>query len=218
MPAARGAGALISRYLPEALAAVFAVFWLYWAFDPYDRRLWVAENLPVVIAFALLVATQHRFRFSNTAYALMAGWLFWHTVGGHYGFQRVPFGAVTELFDFERNHFDRVGHILIGLWAYPIAELMRRNGWIPGAVPAMLFALFAIFAIAASYEISEWWFAVASHDLQGGVLLGSLMLGAQGDVWDAQRDMLADALGALAALAVYCADGSLRSPGTRSAR
>ena len=205
----------VSRYLPNlpgALGATWCAFWLYWAIDPYDRAVWLAENVPVVVVFAALAASYRRFRFSNTAYLLMSGWLFWHTVGGHYTFERVPFGAVTELFGFERNHFDRVGHFMVGWWAYPIAELMRRSGWIPRAVPAALFALFAVMAIAASYEIVEWWYAAAlSDDPQRG----ARFLGSQGDVWDAQRDMLADTLGALAALALFGVGASMRASAAR---
>ena len=53
-------------------------------------------------------------------------------------------------------------------------------------------------SIAAAYEIIEWWFAV----LAGGDA-GLEFLGSQGDVWDAQKDMLADTLGAVFALIVY---------------
>jgi putative membrane protein len=53
-------------------------------------------------------------------------------------------------------------------------------------------------SIAAGYEIIEWWYAAA----EGGEA-GVEFLGSQGDVWDAQKDMLADTLGALAAIALY---------------
>ena len=52
--------------------------------------------------------------------------------------------------------------------------------------------------IAAGYEIIEWWYAV----LEGGDA-GIEFLGSQGDIWDAQKDMLADTLGAVAALALF---------------
>ena len=192
--------------LPPALAGVFTLFWLYWAIDPHDRGVWFAENLPVVALFGLLVATYRLFRFSTTAYLLMAGWLFWHTVGGHYTFERVPFGAVTDWLGFERNHFDRVGHFMVGWWAYAIAELMWKNRWIERPAPVALFALFAIMAVAASYEIAEWLYAAGSASAERGLLF----LGSQGDIWDAQRDMLADTLGALFALALFFVDGSRR--------
>ena len=48
------------------------------------------------------------------------------------------------------------------------------------------------------YELVEW--AVA--EVFGGEL-GMAYLGTQGDVWDAQKDILADTLGALTALALF---------------
>ncbi|MEQ9491785.1 MAG: DUF2238 domain-containing protein [Alphaproteobacteria bacterium] len=188
----------MANRLPTLLALVFILFWAFWAVDPYDRAVWWAENLPVIGIFLLLVLTYRVFRFSNTAYLLMAVWMFWHTVGGHYTFERVPFDGVTDLFGWERNHFDRIGHYTIGLWSYPVAELMRRRGWITRTVPVLLFALFSIMALAAAYEIIEWWFAA----LQGGEE-GASFLGSQGDVWDAQKDMLLDTLGALTGLAIF---------------
>jgi len=44
----------------------------------------------------------------------------------------------------------------------------------------------------------EWCFAIAYSAEDGLAYLGS-----QGDIWDAQKDMLADTLGALLATTVY---------------
>ena len=60
------------------------------------------------------------------------------------------------------------------------------------------FSLFFIMSVAAAYEIIEWQYAV----IDGGNA-GIEFLGSQGDIWDAQKDMLADTLGALTALLLY---------------
>lgn len=176
---------------PHLLAAVFVVFFIALGIDPVSREVWIAEVIPVVLVFALLVLTYRRFRFSNLSYLLMAFWMFWHTVGGHYTFANVPFGFITDLFGYERNHFDRIGHFSVGFYAYPLMELLTRKRWC-GPVLAGLFGVFFIMSIAAGYEIVEWWFA----EVVGGGA-GIEFLGSQGDVWDAQKDMLADTLGAL---------------------
>jgi putative membrane protein len=121
-----------------------------------------------------------------------------HTIGGHYTFERVPFGFVTDLFGFTRNHYDRVSHFTVGFYAYPIAEILLvkklvRSKWI-----LAMFPIFSIFAVAAGYEIFEWIYAV-SVDVSAGIAF----LGSQGDVWDAQKDMLADVLGALFAMVLF---------------
>jgi putative membrane protein len=184
-------------WYPHALALIFVVFFAVLGVAPASRDVWVAEVIPVVIVFALLAVTFKEFRFSNLAYSLMAVWLFWHTVGGHYTFAHVPFGWVTDLFGFERNHFDRVGHFSVGFYAYPLAELVTRKRW-SGPVLASFLGICFVMSIAAGYEIVEWWFA----DVVGGGA-GIEFLGVQGDVWDAQKDMLADTLGALAVIMLF---------------
>lgn len=188
---------LLIRYFPHVLALAYALCWTLLAVDPVSRTVWWAENIPLIIVFLLLVSTYRSFRFSNTAYALMAVWLFWHAVGGHYTFANVPFDWVTDIFGFQRNNFDRIGHFSVGFYAFALTELLQRKGWAVRGV-AYAFGLFFIMSVAAAYEIIEWWYAV----LEGGDA-GMEFLGSQGDVWDAQKDMLADTLGALFALALY---------------
>lgn len=190
--------------LSVVLAAVFVVVFVALGIAPYDRAVWYMEVAPVLAVFLLLTATARKFRFSGTAYLLMAVWLFWHTVGGHYTFERVPFGAITDTFGFSRNHFDRVGHFSVGFYAYALAELFTRRR-LAGPVVSMLFALFAVMAVAAGWEIVEWWVAAA----EGGTA-GLAFLGSQGDVWDAQKDMLADTLGAVFALLLFRLRGRRR--------
>lgn len=182
---------------PHLLATVFALVFIWLGIEPVSRTVWVAEVIPIVLVFLFLVVTFHRFRFSNTAYTLMAFWLFWHTIGGHYTFANVPFGGVTELLGAERNHFDCMAHFSVGFYAYAVMEWLLRKGYC-GIVLASLFALFFIMSIAAGYEIIEWWYAV-----QEGGDAGIEFLGSQGDIWDAQKDMLADTLGAVFSIVLY---------------
>jgi putative membrane protein len=179
------------------LAISFAIFFVAMAIDPVSRTVWIAEVIPVVLVFLGLVFTYRYFRFSNTAYCLMAFWLFWHTVGGHYTFANVPFEWFSELIGSERNQFDRIAHFSVGFYAYPTAEWMLRRGHCR-YLPANIFALLLVMGVAAGYEIIEWWYAV----LEGGDA-GIEFLGSQGDIWDAQKDMLADTLGAVFALPLF---------------
>ncbi|MDO4878760.1 MAG: DUF2238 domain-containing protein [Neisseria sp.] len=191
----------MSYAFPLALALVIAPLIVWSGISPVDRAVWYAEILPVAAVFIALVCTCRRFRFSNTAYFLMSLWLVMHAVGARYTFAQVPFdwanGLLSPLLGENRNHFDRVAHYVIGFYAYPMAEwLLRRR--LCGVVLACFFALFFIMGLAASYEMIEWYYAVTD-----GGQAGVEFLGAQGDVWDAQKDMLADTLGALSALALF---------------
>ncbi len=187
--------------LPLLLAAVFSAVSLWSGIAPVDRAVWYAETVPIFAVFIVLVATYRRFRFSNTAYVLMSMWMLLHMVGAHYTFANVPFEAGNRLLEpllgEGRNHYDRLGHFIIGFYSFPMAEwLLRRR--LCGTVLALCFSLFFVMSVAAAYEIIEWQYAVR----EGGSA-GIEFLGSQGDVWDAQKDMLADTLGALAALVLF---------------
>jgi len=189
---------MVKHYFPHLLASIFIVFFIALGIAPVSREVWIAEVIPVIIIFLFLVVSYNKFRLSNVAYALVSIWIFWHTVGGHYTFANVPFSWVSELIGSERNHFDRVGHFAVGFYAFAMAEWLLRKKYC-GLKLAIFFSLFFIMSVAAGYEIIEWWYAVA----EGGDA-GVEFLGSQGDIWDAQKDMLADTLGAITALIAFC--------------
>ncbi len=191
-----GSGGRAAKLLFIGYLALFA--WA--AVEPYDRLTWWAENLPIMgIVLALAALYVRGVRFSALAYMLMAVLLYLHTVGGHYTFERAPFGFVTELFGFERNHYDRVAHFSVGFYAYAIAEFLAGRRLVRSRVVLFLFPVFAIAFVAMGYELIEWWFAA----LAGEAEAGAAFLGSQGDVWDAQKDMLMDTLGAVTAVLVF---------------
>jgi len=185
------------KYYPHILALLFSIFFILLGIDPIDRSVWLVEVIPIVAVFILLIFTYKKFQFTSVSYSLMLLWLVWHTIGGHYTFANVPFDFITNLFNFERNHFDRVGHLVIGFYAYPMAEFLTRKKYTNVTV-ASFFGLFFIMSIAASYEIVEWAYAVAD-----GGNTGIEFLGSQGDIWDAQKDMLADTIGAIISLCLF---------------
>jgi putative membrane protein len=184
--------------MPVALLALYLVEFAALAIHPYDRGVWIAENIPVVLVVAFLFLTYRRFKFSTAAYVLMSAFVFLHTIGGHYTFERVPFGWVTNLIGAQRNHYDRVAHFTVGFYAFAVAEFIERrqlsrSRWLTG-----LFAVFAIGTVALGYEVFEWQYAVRADPAAGIAVLGS-----QGDPWDAQKDMLSDTLGAICATLFY---------------
>ncbi|MGF1716710.1 DUF2238 domain-containing protein [Photobacterium chitinilyticum] len=183
--------------LPLILAIVVSSTIIWSGINPAFPEVWIAEIIPIAMIFAPLLVTFKWFKFSNSAYLFMSCWLILHTIGAHYTFANVPFDWFSELIGSERNHFDRFAHFSIGFYAYPIAEYLARKGYC-NPVLAGLFGLCAIMAIAAGYEIIEWWYAV----LAGGEA-GIEFLGSQGDIWDAQQDMLADTLGAITSLVFF---------------
>lgn len=188
-----------ARVVPAVLLAGYVAIFTWGAIAPYDRATWWAENVPIVVVVTVLVVLYARgVRFSPLAYVLMAVLPYWHTVGGHYTFERVPFGWFSRAFGFERNMFDRVGHFSVGFFAFGILEYLLSRRAMSRPLAA-LFAVFAIAFVAMSYELIEWWYAAYGGNAQAG----ANFLGSQGDVWDAQKDMLMDTLGALAAVLLF---------------
>jgi len=186
------------RYFAHILLLLYVVVFVLLGIAPFDRAVWVAELVPIVAIVLVLVFTYRVFKFSNTAYVLMSVLIFMHTVGAHYTFERVPFDGITNFFGFERNHYDRIAHFSVGFYAYALAELLLKRKLVNTPWILFLFPVFAIFSVAAIYEIIEWWYAATAGAEQGIAFLGS-----QGDVWDAQKDMLADGLGAIAATVLF---------------
>jgi putative membrane protein len=181
--------------LPRILLGAYVTLFIVAGIDPHDRAVWWAENIPIVLIAATLVIMNVRgTRLSSLAYALMSVLLFLHTIGSHFTFERVPFDWVTNAFGFERNHYDRIAHFSVGFYAFGMAELLLNRKLVARPWIAYAFGIFAIGTIAAVYEIIEWIYAA----LAGGDS-GAAFLGSQGDIWDAQKDMLADISGAIAA-------------------
>jgi putative membrane protein len=189
-----------SRYWRYGNILLLLAVYIWSAISPFDRSLWWVEMTSVLLISALLLFSSGRFRFSNSSYAIVSLWLIMHSIGAHYTFEKVPFDWVSQLFGFERNHYDRLAHFVIGINAFLFAEFSYRKKWLATPLLAALVGVAAIMAMAAGWEIIEWLYAV----IDGGEV-GAAFLGSQGDIWDAQKDMLADTLGALLGGALFLA-------------
>lgn len=186
------------KHFPYILAVILSILIIWSAINPFDRTNWIAEISQIFLVFGLFSLTLNKFRFSNTSYFIMFLWLIIHTIGAHYTFEYVPIDCITDFFGFERNHYDRLAHFAIGLYAFPIAEYVERSKFIKNKKAIILFSLFAIISLAGIFEVIEWVYA----ELFGGEQAQNF-LGSQGDIWDAQKDIVADTLGAITALIVY---------------
>lgn len=184
--------------LPLALLAVLGVECLLTIWSPPAGRVsWGLEVGPGLAMVAVLVASYRRLPLSHFVYVCV----FLHVqvliYGGYYTYALTPLGDwAKQAFGFSRNHYDRVGHVALGVFPCFLARevLLRctpleRGGWLFFLVCSV------VLAFAAFWELLEWWTAlVAAPDV------GVAFLGSQGDVWDAQWDMLLALLGALVAL------------------
>lgn len=114
--------------LPHILLIIYIIVFTLLGIKPLSgREVWFAENLPILLIVLFLLITYKSFKFSNLSYILMSFLIFLHTIGGYYTFLAVPFDFITNLFGFERNHFDRMAHFTVGFYAYPIAEFLTKK-------------------------------------------------------------------------------------------
>lgn len=181
------------------LLGLYGILFLILAINPIDRHTWFVENLTVwIILTAILILYWRNVRFSNIAYALMFVLIYLHTIGGHYTFALVPFDWVTNFFNFSRNHFDRVAHFSVGFYAFPVAEWLYSRKLVANKFLLFTYPIFLIATIAMTYELVEWIYAAKAPAQDAMNYLGS-----QGDIWDAQKDMLADTLGAVVAMCTF---------------
>ncbi|MST04128.1 MAG: DUF2238 domain-containing protein [Candidatus Pacebacteria bacterium] len=190
---------MFKKYFPHLLLAIYVIEFIVAGIHPFSRDVWYAENGPIFILVAFMVFLYFKnIRFSNTAYAFMFVLPFLHTIGGHYTFEKVPFDWFGNFFGFERNMFDRVAHFTVGFYALPIMEYLLNRNLVAKKWIASTYAIFTISFVAVLYEWIEWIYA----EIWGGDS-GAAFLGSQGDIWDAQKDMLMDVSGAVFVVILY---------------
>ena len=181
---------------PLALTSLLVAIVCLWSYlDARDPLTWWMEAAPVLLVDPLLWAVRKRFRTTGLFTLLIAVHAVILLVGAHYTYAEVPlFDWVRDAFGFDRNHYDRVGHLAQGFVpAIAIRELLLRTS--PLRPGRWLFAiiLFSVLGVSATYELIEWLAAVLVG--QGA----DAFLGTQGDPWDTQTDMALAGLGAILA-------------------
>jgi putative membrane protein len=185
-----------ARTLHIALLFIVSIVFCWSGWRPHDRLTWWLEVSPGLAGVIILLATYRRFEFTTLCYTLIALHICVLFVGGHYTYARVPaFDWLRPIFGWERNHYDRLGHLMQGFVPAMTAReifirihLVNRKKWIP------FFVVSVCLAISAFYELLEWWAAL----IGGGA--ADDFLGSQGDVWDTQADMALALTGAIGAL------------------
>jgi putative membrane protein len=187
----------MSRY-KGFLIATFAGVWLWAAFRPVYPHDWLLENYLVFVFVPIVLLTGRYFQLSDVSYTLITVFLCLHVVGSHYTYSEVPFGSTLQRWlGASRNQYDRLVHLAFGLlFAYPLREVFLRVADVKGFWGYYL-PLDVTLSFSALYEIVEW-LTAATVDAAAGIAF----LGAQGDVWDAQKDMALAAGGAFLTMVV----------------
>ncbi|MDF1553668.1 MAG: DUF2238 domain-containing protein [Deferrisomatales bacterium] len=168
------------------------------AIAPKDTFTWFLEVAPALVGAVVLAATRRRFPLTPLVYALILVHCVVLMVGGHYTYAEVPlFDWLREVFHGQRNDYDKVGHFVQGFVpALVTREILIRKDVVRGRGWLAFLVVCCCLALSASYELIEWWVALASG------ASAEAFLGTQGYVWDTQSDMGMALLGAVLALAL----------------
>jgi putative membrane protein len=181
------------------LLVVISVF-IWSAIKPASYLSWTLEVSPAVVGLLIIIATYNKFRFTTLSYVIMTILAIIMFVGGHYVYSKVPlFDWIKDAYDLKRNHYDRFGHLLKGLFAIVLREILLRKTPLTKGPWLFTIVISMSLAIAALYEIIEW---LASKIAKGGKAIKDF-LGTQGDIWDTQWDMLCSLVGSIVALLIF---------------
>jgi len=166
------------------------------AIDPKDRFTWLLEVLPALAGFVALAATWRSFPLTTLSYVLILIHCVILMVGGHYTYAEVPlFDWLREVFDWQRNNYDKLGHFAQGFVPAILArEVLIRKRVINGKGWLVFLILCFCLALSAFYELVEWWVALSTGDS------AEAFLALQGYAWDTQSDMAYALIGAGSAL------------------
>lgn len=170
----------------------------------YPQEL-VLQHIPTILGIALLSIACFRYQPSRISFVCCIAFLWLHLIGARWIYSFVPYDTWTEfltgrrlsdLFGWQRNHYDRLVHFASGLLGLPpLAELLQKFcGTRPLA--STLLGISCVLAIGAGYEVLEWAIAVTLSPE-----MAESYNGQQGDPWDPQKDLALAWLGTIGSAA-----------------
>jgi putative membrane protein len=186
--------------MPLVLLSIVVLVCIATVADPPAGRIsWLLEVGPGLAGIIILIVLYRRFPMSHMVYVCVFLHIFILIYGGYYTYAETPLGNWAKAaFGFSRNHYDRIGHIALGVFpAFIIREVLLRRTSLQSGGWLYFIVISIVLAVAAFWELLEWWVAllVASD-------VGTAFLGSQGDIWDAQWDMLLALVGAMVVLPI----------------
>lgn len=162
----------------------------------YPANTWLQVG-PVALMFPAAYLALRRWSVSNVSAACMAAFVILHLFAARWSYSFVPYddwtgGAISAAFGWERNHFDRLVHFAFGMLAMPPMVEMGARYWGMTKRLSSVFAVTFVLAFGGVYEIFEWTLTLTLAPEAAGAYNGE-----QGDMFDAQKDMVLAGFGAL---------------------
>lgn len=198
MPVAQRLGTVKLAALAVCLA-VFAATWLQPSW-PFEQAL---HSSLTVLGLVWLVAHARRWPMRDGDFAAICVFIAAHCIAARWLYSNVPYDdwcrqllgwSPQQAFGWQRNHFDRMIHLLYGLLFVPTIHANLRQRWPLGIGQAFALSVMAVMCTSLVYEWAEWAIALTMSPTQAEAYNGQ-----QGDIWDAHMDMLLATLGGLLA-------------------
>ena len=179
--------------------------------EPRYRLLWLIENILVAAALPALAVMHRKHPFSDPACVAMGVFFLLHLVGAHWGYNEFPLFEDYRSWGWSRNHYDRIVHFAFGLLVVITCHEWLTQRTKSSALLARYLAVSEIMGMSMVYELIEWCYAVSSNSDAG-----PMFLGAQGDPWDAHKDMALALLGAALTMMVGALRDAVRHPAAQA--
>ena len=185
--------AFAKNNLFKIIAALFAIIWIAFYATALDKTDWWIENILVFIFIIILTATHKRFLFSDVSLVFLFLFLFVHIYGAQAAYTHNALGEFfRDTWQLKRNPYDRIVHFSFGfLLAYPAVDLLYNKFKVPqkwvGTITNM-----GILCLATIFELIEW--GVSEFTTKE---TGETYVATQGDVWDAQKDIILALIGSM---------------------
>ncbi len=185
--------AFAKNTLYKIIAAVFVIIWIAFYSTALDKTDWWIENILVFIFIITLAATQKCFLFSDLSLLFLFLFLFVHIYGAQAAYTHNALGEFfRDTWHLKRNPYDRIVHFSFGfLLAYPAVDLLYNKFKVPqkwvGTITNM-----GILCLASIFELIEW--GVSEFTTKE---TGETYVATQGDVWDAQKDIILAWIGSM---------------------
>ncbi|NDK39173.1 DUF2238 domain-containing protein [Pseudoxanthomonas gei] len=185
-----------------ALALAMAVFAASWIAPPWPLEQALHSTLTVA-GLAWLWRHDRHWPMRSGEFALICAFICVHSIAARWLYSNVPYDqwmqsltgwSPQDAFGWQRNHADRLIHLLYGICCAPAAATYLRQRWPLSPRQGFVLAVMAIMCTSLLYGWLEWAIALVLSPEAAESYNGQ-----QGDPWDAHADMLLATVGAFSA-------------------
>jgi putative membrane protein len=187
------------------LVLAFVTFTAFTFINPVYPHEQFLQHAGTVLLLIPLIADVMKDRMPMSAFVGILLFAILHVIGARYIYSNVPYkewsvslGIVdADFFQDTRNHYDRFVHLCFGVLLFPYLQYACKQCFNLKTLPAVFMAWLFIQTGSMVYELFEWLLTIVMSPEQADNYNGQ-----QGDVWDAQKDMVLAMMGSTL-MAVY---------------